>query len=80
VAAELANRDLERRAGTQRRLVEQQRDVAAVEQIARRCLPSERTIRLHLRGDLQATLEVRGLEVEHRQEVFPHGNGLCHVR
>ena len=70
VAAELADRDLERRARAQRRLVEQHRDVAAVERVGGRRMPPERAVGLHLRGELQAALEIGGVEVEDREEVF----------
>ena len=79
MAAELADRDLEGRARPQRRLVKQHRDVAAVERVGGRRLAPQRSIRLELRGELQAALEVGGVEVEHRQEVFP-GEGRVHDR
>ena len=68
--AELANADLECRPRAQRRLVEEHRDVASVEHVGRRRVPSQRTIRFQLRGELQAALEVGRIEVEHRQKIF----------
>ena len=70
VPAELANRDLERRARAQRRLLEQHRDVAAAERVGRRRLAPERPVGLQLRGEIEAALEVGRIEVEDRQEIL----------
>ena len=64
-AAQLADGDLERRSRPQRRLVEQHRDVAAVERVGGRRVAAERAVRLQLRGELEAALEIGGVEVEH---------------
>ena len=71
VAAELADGDLEGRPGAQRRLLEQHRDVPAVERVGRRRLAAERPVGLHLRRQIEAALEVGRLEVEDRQEILP---------
>ncbi len=70
MAAELTNGDLEGRPRAQRRLVEQHADVAAVQHVRRRRAASEQAVGLHLRRDLQAALEIDGVEVEDGQEVF----------
>ena len=64
VAAELAHRDLERRSRSQRRLVEEQRDVPPVERVGGRRMAAERAIGLHLRRERQAVLEIGGVEIE----------------
>src|SRR2546427_556431 len=62
----------------QRRLVEEQRDVPAVQRVGGRRQPAERAVRLELRGDLEAALEIRRIEIENRQEVFSCQRGLGH--
>ena len=70
VAAELTNRDLERRSRSQRRLLEEQRNVQPGKADADgACRPSS-PIGLHLRRDAQQALEVDAREVEDRQEVL----------
>ena len=71
VAAELAHGDLERRARAQRRLLEQHRDVTAVERVARSApaRPSERSA-FSCARELEAALEIGGVEVEDREEVL----------
>ena len=80
-AAELADGDFERRARAQRRLLEEQGDVAAVERVARRRLAAQRPLGLELRAELEAALEIGGVEVEDREKVLAgrrrssHGSG-----
>ncbi len=73
MAAELAHGDLERGARPERRLLEQHRHMTAGEEIRRRRLTAERPVGFHLRGQLQASFEVSGLEVENREKVFANG-------
>ena len=74
VAAELAHGDLERRPRAQRRLVEQHRDVAAVERVGRRRLRGRATrSAFTCAASSQAALEIGGVEVEHREEVLRRG-------
>jgi hypothetical protein len=81
VAAQFAHGDLERRARAQRRLVEQQRQMPAVERIRGRRQAAERAVGLHVRRDLQAALEIRRIEIEDRQKILASlRGGLGHVR
>ena len=75
VAAELPYRDLEGRTGAQRRLLEQQRDVASFERAD--VTPLGRSSTLHLRGQLQAALELFRSEIQDRKESGPAGHARC---
>ena len=83
VTAELVHRDFECRPRPQRRFFEQHRHVPAVERVGSRRLPAERSIRLHLRGKIQTALDIRGIEVEHREKILrgavANGHGFLHV-
>jgi hypothetical protein len=70
VSAQLANGNFESRSRPQRRLVEEQRDMAAAERIRRRRMTAERAVGLQLRGELQTPLQIRRIEIEDGQEVF----------
>ena len=70
VPAELADGDLERRPRAQRRLVEEHRDMASVERFGGRRAAPERPVRLHARGEVQAELEIDGIEIEDGEKVF----------
>src|SRR5262249_32074995 len=70
MAAQLADRDLERRARAKRRFVEQHADVPAVQRVGRRRLAPERAIGFQLRRELHAALEINRVEVEHREEIL----------
>ena len=78
VAPELDDRDFERGARAQRCLLEQHRDVTALERIGRRRLPAERTVGLHMPGNLEAPLEIGSLEVEDREEILAGWRGGAH--
>src|SRR5204862_1761213 len=70
MAAELADGDLECRPRAKRRLVEEHRDVAAIECIGGRRMAAERAIGFRFGGEREAALEVGGLEVEDGQEIL----------
>src|SRR6185295_13667397 len=64
-----ANGDLECRAGAQRRLLEEQRDVTSAQDVCRR-RASQTALGLHLRGDGEQAIEVDRTEIEDRQEIL----------
>ena len=70
VAAELARGDFERGPRAKRRLLEQQRDVPALERVCSRRLAPQRPLGLQTRRQLETALEVSGVEVKDGQEVF----------
>ena len=80
VAAELAHADLERRPRAQRRLVEEHRDVAAIERVGGRRVAAERAVRFEARRQLETALEIGRVEVEDGQKVFVGQGCWCHVR
>src|SRR4051812_31248461 len=67
VAPELTHRDREGRAGPERRLLEEQRDVAAGQR--RRVLAARAARRLHRRREVEARLEIRWRHVADREEL-----------
>src|SRR5260370_35566309 len=81
MASELSDCYFEGRERPQRGFVEEHRDVTAVENLGGRRMPAERPVGLHLRGELQAVLELGGVEVEDRQKVFSRlgrwGHRVC---
>ena len=80
LAAELADSDLECRSRAQRRLLEQQCHMTAVQGRGRRRVTAKPPVLLQLRGKAQTSLEVAGIEVEHRQEILPAGECDWHHR
>ena len=64
LAAQLAHRDFERRSRSERRLLEQHRHVAAASSCGGRRLGAERALRLQSERQLEAALEIGGVEVE----------------
>ena len=70
VAAQFTHGNLEGRARAQRRLVEQQRQMPAVERVRGRRMAAERAVGLHVRRELQAAIEIRRIEIEDRQKIL----------
>ena len=70
VAAELVHRNFERRTRAERRLLEQHRHVPAIERVRRRREAAERSVRFHLRREIETAFELDRIEVEHREEIF----------
>ena len=63
---------LESRSRPQRRLFEEHRDVTPGERGRGRCLAPETTVGFHLPGEIQQAHEIRGGQIEDRQEVLRH--------
>ena len=70
VAAEFADADGHGDAGAQRRLLEQQADVLAVQRVAGRRLHALDAFALQLGGELQHLGEAIGIEIENRKKIL----------
>ena len=70
MAAQLADGDLKRRAGPQRRLFEQHPDVCPPERVRGRRMIRQAALRLQLRGQVEQPREAVGLEIENGEEVL----------
>src|SRR5512132_3049026 len=70
IATELPDGDLECRARSQRRFLEQQGDMQSRQRGCGGRLPAEAPVGLHLCRDAQQTIEIDGRPIEDRQEVL----------